>query len=358
VSDGPVSFRVLGPLDVSVGGSSLRIAAPRQRALLAQLLLNVNGTSSASALIEGIWGDSLPEHPEAALHILVCRLRHALDVVAPRLIRDGSGYRIEAADHEFDLMFARSRFARGVQEMNEARMSSAAAAFDAALACWTGESLAWAADFPFYHGEARALRDFQLDVVEQRNEAYFRCGRQLEVLRDIDAWIAIEPWRERLRAHKMVALYCAGRQVEALAEYDELRAVLVSDFGVAPNEELQALHQSILRQDPELLTTLAEVQSLYETMTPVPDPSVEFDVRTLIGRLREVADGRDVVIVHGGPNVDKTWLVVEVSGRIKSCDRVTEGDDNGDMLRQETLGESLSRVRRRLANPQPKSDTA
>jgi DNA-binding SARP family transcriptional activator len=348
VYESRVSFRVLGPLDVSVDGSSLRIAAPRQRALLAQLLLNVNRTSSASGLIEGIWGDSLPEHPEAALQILVCRLRHALGAAAHRLVRDGSGYRIEASDDELDLTRARSWFARGAEELREARMTSAAAAFDATLACWTGEALAWAADFPFSHGEARALRDFQFEVVEQRNEAYFRCGRQLELLRDIDIWIGLEPWRERLRAHKMVALHCAGRRVEALAEYDDVRALLVNDFGVQPNDELQALHQSILRREPQLLAALAELQALYETMGPIPSPADESaEIDALLGRLREAADDRDVVVVHGGPNVDKTWFVVEVSGHIS---------DGADVLRHETLSESLSRVRRRLANDHPEVD--
>jgi DNA-binding SARP family transcriptional activator len=330
VSDVPVAFRVLGPLEISVGESVLKIAAPRQRALLAQLLLNVNRTSSASGLIEGIWGDFLPEHPDAALQILVCRLRQALGAAAPRLVRDGTGYRIEAANDELDLTLARSCFARGVQAMREARMASAASAFDASLAWWTGEALAWAANFPFYHGEARALRDFQVDVVERRNEAYMRCGRQLEVLGDIDNWISFEPWRERLRGHKMLALYCAGRQIEALEEYDKYRRLLVSDFGISPSDELQDLYQRILRQDPQLLATLADVQALYET-------------DALIGRIREVARDRQVVVVHGGPNVDKTWLVVEVSGDVGTCDQ----------LRHETLSESLLRVRRRFANDLP-----
>src|SRR5262249_13739397 len=180
---------------------------------------------------------------DAALQILVCRLRQTLGAAAPRLVRDGTGYRIEAASEELDLTLARSCFTRGVQAMSEARMATAASAFEATLAWWSGEALAWAANFPFYHGEARALRDFQLDVVEQRNEAYLRCGRQLDVLGDIDYWVSVEPWRERLRGHKMLALYCAGRQVEALEEYDQFRRLLVNDFGVSPSDELQGLHQ-------------------------------------------------------------------------------------------------------------------
>src|SRR6266571_3332645 len=81
----PVSFRVLSSVDVRVDASSvLKVAAPGQRALLAQLLVNANQTVRASTLIDGIWGGAPPQRPESALHIVVCRLRRALDVVAPR----------------------------------------------------------------------------------------------------------------------------------------------------------------------------------------------------------------------------------------------------------------------------------
>ena len=80
-----------------------------------------------------------------------------------------------------------------------------------------------------------------------------RCGRHLDVLRDIEFWIETEPWRERLRAHQMVALYRSGRQVEALAVYEDVRRLLVNEFGVDPHEDLQRLNGRILRRDPMLL---------------------------------------------------------------------------------------------------------
>src|SRR5437016_1462490 len=107
---GRVSFRVLGPVTASVDGSELNITAPRQRALLADLLVNANQTISSSKLIDGIWGSSPPQHPESALHIVVSRLRRALGVVAPRLVRDCSGYRIDLDPAELDPTRARAFF--------------------------------------------------------------------------------------------------------------------------------------------------------------------------------------------------------------------------------------------------------
>ena len=313
-----MSFNVLGPVDVRVDGSTLKIAAPRQRALLTQLLLNANHSVTASTLIDGIWGAATPQHPEAALHIVVCRLRRALGVVAPRLVRDRTGYRIDVAPHEFDLARAQSRFAAASRAMRSGEMALAATSFDAALECWSGEPLADVAEFPFHDVASRRLREFQLGVVEQRNEAYLRCGRHLDVLRDIELWVSLEPWRERLRGHQMMALYSAGRQIEALAAYEDLRQILLVDFGVDPNAGLQRLHCSILRHDPDLLASLADVQAIYVAPAPaVPLPTGgRPDVATLIEQLRELSPDGDVVIVDGGPNVGRSWLVIEVPGRV------------------------------------------
>src|SRR3977135_522516 len=71
-----LSGHVLGAVRLQAKGHVVKIAAPRQRALLALLLMDANRTVSASSLIDGIWGETPPQHPESALHIVVCRLRH------------------------------------------------------------------------------------------------------------------------------------------------------------------------------------------------------------------------------------------------------------------------------------------
>ena len=82
----------------------------------------------------------------------------------------------------------------------------AAAIYDAALTCWTGQPLADLANFPFYEATTCELRELRFGIIEACNVAYLRCGRHLDVLKDVDSWIQTEPWRERLRAHQMVAL--------------------------------------------------------------------------------------------------------------------------------------------------------
>ena len=72
------------------------------------------------------------------------------------------------------------------------------------------------------------------------------------MLIDIESWIKANPWRERLRAHQMVALYRSGRQIEALAAYDDLRRLLVTDFGVDPHEDLQRRSVASSAETPTL----------------------------------------------------------------------------------------------------------
>jgi DNA-binding SARP family transcriptional activator len=256
----PVSFRVLSAIKVRMGETVVKVAAPRQRALLAQLLVNANQTVSAFKLIDGLWGDVPPQHPEAALQVVVCRLRHALDVISTRLARESPGYRIELDPDELDLLQAQSHAAEAHRMLRDGDAAGAASMYDAALACWTGEPLADVASFPFYDATARRLRELRVATVESRNAAYLQCGRHLDVLRDVEFWIETEPWRERLRAHQMVALYRSGRQVEALAVYEDVRRLLVNEFGVDPHEDLQRLNGRILRRDPMLLAHRGNAQ--------------------------------------------------------------------------------------------------
>jgi DNA-binding SARP family transcriptional activator len=253
---------------------------------LAQLLVNANQTVSAPRLIDGIWGDDSVQHPESALHVVVSRLRRVLGSVAARLVSDTSGYRIELAPNELDLGRAHAHADRAQQALRVGDPARAATSFDAALACWTGEPLADVTGFPFHEPAVRVLRQFRLGIVESRNAAYLRCGRHLDVLADIEAWIENEPWRERLRAHQMVALYRSDRQIEALGVYEDLRHLLVDDFGVEPHADLQRLHGRILRRDPGLLANRGP--NGVPNGVPINDAGEE----ELVERLRELRSER------------------------------------------------------------------
>ena len=324
MQDQGVSFRVLSSVEVRVGAAALRVVAPSQRALLALLLVNASKTVTVSKLIDGVWRDSPPQHPESALHVVVYRLRRTLGVLAPRVVREPSGYRIEIDPEELDLSRAHAHAATASACMRERDWVRAAEEFDSALACWTGDPLADLVMYPFYDAVAPGLRELRLGLVESRNAAYLRCGRHLDVLADIAGWVEAEPWRERLRAHQMIALYRSDRQIDALAAYDSLRRLLITDFGVEPHVDVQRLQGRILRRDPTLLGQRADTQAAQ------PDSA---------GRPHEITlDRAAVVMVEAGPGVGKAWLVAELPGGARA-----EASD--DSFRRVSLSDWLAEAR-------------
>src|SRR5206468_8538799 len=84
-------------------------------------------------------------------------------------------------------------------------------------------------------------------------DADLAAGHGQEVVAEVDALLAENPLRERLHAQRMLALYRAGRQAEALEAYRRARGTLVEQIGIEPSPDLRRLHEAILRQDPGLL---------------------------------------------------------------------------------------------------------
>ena len=84
-----------------------------------------------------------------------------------------------------------------------------------------------------------------------RIDADLDAGRHGDLAGELDALAAAHPHRERLQAQRMLALYRAGRQADALAAYREARDAL-DELGLEPSAELRTLERRILEQDPSL----------------------------------------------------------------------------------------------------------
>src|SRR5205085_7619791 len=121
-----------------------------------------------------------------------------------------------------------------------------------ALALWHGDVLADLTDEPFAAAEIRRLEELRVRAVECAIDADLEAGRHADVVGELDALVAAYPLREHLHAERMLALYRAGRQSEALEAYRDARHALVDEIGVEPGAELQRLHDAILAHDPSL----------------------------------------------------------------------------------------------------------
>ena len=79
-----------------------------------------------------------------------------------------------------------------------------------------------------------------------------RWARHEEVVGELQSLVVVNPYRERLVAQLMLALYRSGRHAEALEAYEQTRRRLDDDLGLQPSADLQQLSAQIVRQEPKL----------------------------------------------------------------------------------------------------------
>ncbi len=130
--------------------------------------------------------------------------------------------------------------------------ATAAQRLDQALGLWRGPALADLDAAPSLRAEAGRLEEERLAALESRAEALLACGRHRDLIAELETLTAAHPLRERFWSQRMLALYRAGRQADALRAYRELRDILVAELAIEPGPELRELHARILRQDPAL----------------------------------------------------------------------------------------------------------
>ena len=239
-----MELRILGPLEAWDEGRQLPLAAGRQRALLALLLIHAGETVSLERLIDLFWEESPPATAAKVIHGYVSQLRRVLPAGA--IETHGSGYRLlfshtDAAEFERLLDLARTQAPR-----------EAAQTLRAALALWRGPPLVEVEYEGWARTEIARLEELKLAALEERIAADLALGDGSRLVSEVEAMIAAHPHRERLRAELMLALYRSGRQADALQAYADARSALVEGLGIEPGPELKELQRRILDQDPTL----------------------------------------------------------------------------------------------------------
>lgn len=246
-----VEFRILGPLQALVDGAPVSLGGRQQRAVLAILLAQANQTVPVDRLIDDVWDDSPPETAANLIQGYVSQLRRALgkEVIATQ----GRGYAAVVPSGALDLQRFEQLAEAGMAERARGSSAKSSSELAAALALWRGPALSDLADLSGIAPIAARLDALRLAALEHRIEVDLDCGREDAVAAELDALIAEHPLRERLRGLRMLALYRAGRQAEALEAYRAARETLVEELGIEPSEELGELERAILRHDPDLL---------------------------------------------------------------------------------------------------------
>ena len=287
-----LEFRILGPLGVSDETGHVALGGPKQRGLLAILVLEAGRVVPTDRLIDLLWGEEAPKTATASLQNAVGRLRRVLgsDVLVTR----SPGYVLNVEPDQIDAR----RFERALADARRLRAEERRDHLEAALALWRGPALAEFAFDDFAQAEIRRLEELRLVVHGERIDADLELGHHGEVIGELEGLVRENPLRERPRGQLMLALYRSGRQAEALQAYQETRRMLVGELGIEPTPALQQLHASILRQESSLQSQASETPEdrvgeimralLAARLVPVFGPgSTAVDGRTVATTLAE-----------------------------------------------------------------------
>ncbi|MFF3320406.1 BTAD domain-containing putative transcriptional regulator [Streptomyces sp. NPDC003035] len=326
-------FGVLGETAVwTEDGRTVRVPELKVRTLLASLLVDTGRPVAAHRLVDDLWGEETPGNPLRALQAKVSQLRRVLEEAEPGgrdlLVSRAPGYQLLLPKDSLDA----DRFtALAARARSVADPERRAGLFAEALEVWRGPAFADFADEPFVRAAVNRLEEERLLVLEEAAVNRLDMGEHALLTGELAELVERYPLRERLCAVRLKALYRAGRQSEALAGYEELRARLAEDLGLDPGPELVALHGAILRQDPALDAVragpsvsatdpvpAARSRDVHEVRGNLPVP-----LSGLVGReaaveeIRELLAGRRLVTLTGPGGVGKTRLAVEAAGQVR-----------------------------------------
>jgi DNA-binding SARP family transcriptional activator/tetratricopeptide (TPR) repeat protein len=308
-----VEFRILGPVEIWADGRRHDLGSPKEACVLAVLLLTPGRPVSADALVDHVWGADPPAKVRGSLWSYIARLRRVLEADARVRVVSRSGlYVLETDPEAVDLhRFRRLRAqARALAESGE--IEHAALMLREAEDLWTGEALAglpgdWARQ------TRAALEQERLAATMDRIESDLASGRESD-LGELSELISRHPFVERIVEHLMVALYRAGRQAEALDAYRQTRLRLRDELGTEPGPALRALHQRILKNDPDLAT-----QPRIWTRRPMCPNNLPRDVPYFTGRAGELSSLAEAVVAGGSSTAPTVIAIDGMAGVGKSA---------------------------------------
>ncbi|CAL9277029.1 Regulatory protein AfsR [Streptomyces sp. SudanB5_2050] len=358
-----LEFGVLGPLEVNMNGRGLTVGGPRQRAVLSALLLSFNQVVSFDALIEKVWNGRPPSTARTQVAICIATLRKIFRTAGldrETIITATPGYMLSLTGHSLDSLRFEQLVARATELTAENRPAPAADALRQALALWRGPALG-GVYAPFAETEAARLDEQRMLAVEQLTALRLQLGEHQSVLGELQALVGACPLRDRLRYYLMLAQYRSGRRAEALTTFRDGMRHSIEEIGLELGTDLQALHDSILRDEfPQLDVPGIAVQQRDRQQT-VPTQLPESDAY-FIGRSREqwlmddvLLDGSaqnpsPIAYITGSPGIGKTSLAVNWAHR--TAHRFPDGQLFADLREGDTLG-VLHRFLRQLGAEGP-----
>ena len=366
-------YRVLGPVEVvDPAGRALDTGGPKQRAVLAILLMEAGRTVPLDRLVDLLWGEEPPARATASLQAYISNLRRLLEPDrAPRtpaavLVTQPPGYSLRVNRGDIDATLFTDLAGEGSHLLAEGHPAAARDRLTQALSLWRGDAYADFADESFARPEIVRLEALRDTAVEDRIDTELALGEHARAAAELERLVSDQPLRERLWRQLALALYRSDRQAEALAVLRRAREHLSEELGLDPGPALQRLEADVLAQsstldwrppaDEEITPTAAPAPAAGATAPPAaaspastsasgpsavpraepahaatstPAPEVTLvgrddllaDLDAAVERARSGAGG--LLLLGGDPGIGKTSLCEAVTARAAASDVVT-----------------------------------
>jgi DNA-binding SARP family transcriptional activator len=217
-----VEFRLLGDVEAGIDGRLVGLGHPRQRCVLAVLLVDLNRPVSVDQLVDRVWGGQPPQRTSGTVYSYLSRLRQVLAAAAAvHLLRRPGGYVLAADPMTVDLHRFRpaggGRPGRGPAGRRRRPVRPGAGAVAGRAVRGLGHRVA--VRCPPHTAAAERLAA-ELD----RNDLVLAQGRHAKLLPGLETRAAAYPLNERLAGQLMTALYRGGRQANVLGHFEWIRA--------------------------------------------------------------------------------------------------------------------------------------
>ncbi len=326
-----MEFKILGPVEISVGSQRLELGGARQQIVLAVLLLSANRPVTIDRLVEAIYGEDPPSTARLQAQISISSLRRLFashgrpGAIATR----ARGYEMQVGDGELDYQRFTDLVATAAAARDAGQPGQAIASYRDALRLWRGPALD-GIDSRLLQAAAHGLDEQRITASEDRITLELEQGRHHELVGELTELVGEFPLRERLRGQLMLALYRCDRTAEALHVYREARRTMIDELGIEPGERLRQLEQAILTADPSL-DPPAKPARLDPDRRQVPG-MLPADIADFTGRSEEIDEIRrrlipgqadearlavPVVVITGRGGAGKTSLAVHASHGIE-----------------------------------------
>ncbi|HEU4667146.1 MAG TPA: BTAD domain-containing putative transcriptional regulator, partial [Arthrobacter sp.] len=323
---GALWIRALGPLQVMADGAHVPVSSRNLRIVLECLALRANSVVAADFLAEVIWDGNPPAHPGPQLQVYVANLRNLLEpnrpkgVASHRLASKPGGYLLVAADDELDLLQFRAHVAAGARAVEAGELASGAVRLRQALELFGGPAFPDLADIELLVPDLGEVEEARLDSYQDLFDVELALGRHTTLVGELQRLVSQHPFRERLWASLVLALYRSGRQADALAACRTARKTFAAELGIDPGVGLRELEARVLRQDASLAPPAANanrrtrprLDNLPAALTPMVGREAELGEVCSLYR----SEGCRLVTVTGAGGAGKTRLAMAAAARL------------------------------------------